>query len=149
VEKIDYGRWFEQRSIGRAIALAGCQIVMFIVLHDFAMNLAAKTGQSDYVRGGVSWGMTLHYSMYIFVAICIICSFLSVLFFPRQRVIISLIGFAIFAYPFIDDVFHLTSWTHPKRALLWILAGFFTLPFPYLMFEAVSRIRILGGRKWA
>jgi hypothetical protein len=130
------------------VVLAFCQTILFVSLHHYLIGLAIAVGQPGYVRGGVGWGILVNFSVYVFAATCLISGFLSASFPSKYRIYFPLIGFAVLSGLFVNDLFHLTSFGYPKRALLLVSCAFVTLVIPYLIFQVVSRISWGRRRKW-
>lgn len=122
------------------IGLAFFQTVTFLLLHDLFIDLATAVGASNRVRGGVGWGVTIYWSTFIFAGICLVNGFLSLYRVPRLRLDFALLGFGLFSLLFVQDVFHLTAWVYPKRALVVVASAFVAMTFPHLLVSLFKKV---------
>lgn len=115
------------------------QTILFITLHDSLIDLAIELGAASHVKGGVGWGLTIYYSTFGFTAICLICGFLSLFCTRNQSVYFASLGFALFSSLFVQDLFRLTEWAYPRRALIVIVSAFVALILPHLLFSTAAK----------
>jgi hypothetical protein len=108
----------------QTLLLSAAAVLLFVYLHETAVSMAAARGRT--LRGGFSWGITVHLALYVFVFLSLLQN-TAALRWPTRRIGLAVLAWLIFAGLLTLLANPFASWAHPYRWALLIFcsaAGF-------------------------
>ena len=116
------------KVIGKILVLVLIHISTFLIVYESGWIIAPLL--KDYIRKNLNWGVTVHYSFYLFCVLTLISSISLVLTKENKlKTIVSIILFCIFLIFFVfNNMFY-----HPYRTLLLAMSGLFGFIVPYFI----------------